>query len=129
MTTPLSSMRSLAGRLLVTRGTDAEPDVPEAALVDDRLRAALVRFAGEEGFASLQRRALLLAKTELPELRVAQPGDNGRLTGLEHLPDDSAGEAAVAVTTHLLDLLVNFIGTRLTLRLLSEVWPDAGLRD
>lgn len=129
MSTPSSSMRSLAGRLLATRGADAEADGPEAALVDERLKAALVRFAGEAGFASLQRRALILARSELPALRVVQPGDNGRLTGLEQLPDDAADEAAVAITTHLLDLLVNFIGTRLTLRLLSEVWPDAGLPD
>lgn len=127
MTTPFSSMRNLAGRWLAASRSVADPDVHEAGLVDDRLRAALIRFAGEEGFASLQRRALILAKSELPPLQVVQVGENGRLTGFEQLAEDTGAEAAVAITTHLLDLLVNFIGERLTLRLLSEAWPDTVL--
>lgn len=34
------------------------------------------------------------------------------------------GEAAVAITAHLLGLLVAFIGVPLTVRLLRESWPD-----
>ncbi len=36
-------------------------------------------------------------------------------------------EAAVAITAHLLGLLVTFIGEPLTLRLVREAWPDASL--
>ena len=39
----------------------------------------------------------------------------------------AGGEAAVAITAHLLGLLVTFIGEPLTLRLVREAWPDASL--
>ena len=40
---------------------------------------------------------------------------------------DGGAEAAVAITAHLLGLLVTFIGEPLTLRLVREAWPDASL--
>jgi hypothetical protein len=53
---------------------------------------------------------------------------DGSLEGLEELAADArnvAIDAAVAITAHLLGLLVTFIGEPLTVRLVREAWPDA----
>jgi len=108
----------------------------EAVRVCEKLRVSLTRFAGTDGFASLLRRALTLARAEVPELQSVKVNPDGSLEGLEQLAArewrpgsgwDGGAEAAVAITTHLLVLLVTFIGRPLTLRLLREAWPDAPL--
>lgn len=119
------SMHDLARRLLdqeaVARtGDDAE--VHPAVQVCERLRISLTRFAGPDGFSSLLRRALALARTQVPTLKDIQITSNGSLENLAILPD--ANEAAVAILAHLLDLLVTFIGQPLTMRLLKDAWPD-----
>jgi hypothetical protein len=133
MDTPAASMRDLARRLLAVeaaRQSAADPPGQDAARVFWRLRVSLVRFAGADGFASLLRRAVALARAEFPALRVVKTNVDGSLEGIEQLvanADSSAGEAAVAVTAHLLGLLVTFIGEPLTVRLVREAWPDASL--
>jgi hypothetical protein len=86
------------------------------------------RFAGPDGFSALLRRALALAAAEAPQVRSIQARADGSLDGLEALVEtdaDTGGtEAAVAITTHLLGLLVTFIGEPLTLRLVRDAWPD-----
>ena len=137
MDTPSSSMRDLARRLLAASQTVSDPHVPEAVLVSDKLRISLTRFAGVDGFASLQRRALVLASAEVPSLQRVKVGANGRLEGFEQLAADTgmdvaaaaAAAAAAAVTAHLLGLLVTFIGEPLTLALVREAWPDTSLDD
>lgn len=131
MDTPSASTRELAGRLLVLSQTESAPHANAAALVSDRLRVSLTRFAGAEGFASLQRRALARARMEVPALQGVTIGADGRLEGFDRLDagagDRKGGEgemAAVAVTAHLLGLFVTFIGEPLTLRLLHEAWPE-----
>ncbi len=50
------------------------------------------------------------------------------MEGLEKLVADArpvAADAAVAITANLLELLVIFIGQRLTMRLVREGWPDS----
>ena len=91
---------------------------------------SLTRFAGADGFASLLRRALALARAEVPSLQTVTVKPDGSLEGLEALAADATNagpEAAVAITAHLLGLLVTFIGEPLTLRLVREAWPDASL--
>lgn len=127
MLTPYSSKRNLAARLLAASRADTVPSVHGLVLVNDRLRAALVRITGDEGFAALQQRALMLARSELPPLKVVNIDAHGRLTGFEHLPDSTAADAAMAITARLLDLLANIIGDSLTLRLLREAWPNTVL--
>ena len=125
-------MRDLARRLLAASQTASDPHVHEAVVVIEKLRISLTKFAGAEGFASLLRRALVLASAEVPSLQSVKVGADGRLEGFEQLAADTGtgaagGEAAVAITAHLLGLLVTFIGEPLTLRLVREAWPDTSL--
>lgn len=102
----------------------------QAVRVCEKLRISLTRFAGADGFTSLLRRALALARSEVPVLHGMQVKADGSLEGLEELVADHSSrgvEAAAAITTHLLGLLVTFIGEPLTLRLVREAWPDAAL--
>ena len=129
MDTPFSSMRDLARRLLAASQTTSGTHIPEVVAVVQRLRISLAKFAGDAGFASLLRRALVLACADVPSLQSVKIGADGRLDGVEQLAADTGtdalgGEAAVALTAHLLGLLVTFIGEPLTLRLLRESWPD-----
>ena len=125
-------MRELSRRLLAASQSAAGSHVHEAAVVSEKLRIPLTRFAGAEGFASLLRRALALASAEVPTLQSIKVGAEGRLEGFEQLAADPGGasagsEAAVAITAHLLGLLGTFIGEPLTLRLVREAWPDTSL--
>jgi hypothetical protein len=101
----------------------------EAVRVLDKLRLSLTRFAGADGFASLLRRGLALARAEVPSLNRITLNSDCSIDGLEALAADQVdggAEAAVALAAHLLGLLVTFIGEPLTLRLVRESWPDAG---
>ena len=124
----LFSMRALAQRLLVLegplQGADDDPTA-QAMRVFERLRVALARFAGSDSFASLVRRALVLARADEPALRQVSIKANGSLDGLEEI----AGDPIVAIVAHFLGLLVTFIGEPLTLRLVRDAWPDATLDD
>ncbi|MPZ47224.1 MAG: hypothetical protein GEV05_28455 [Betaproteobacteria bacterium] len=100
----------------------------EAVRVCEKLRLSLTRFAGADGFASLLRRSLALARAEAPSLDRIAVNSDCSMDGLEALAADEAdggAEAAVALAAHLLGLLVTFIGEPLTLRLVRESWPDA----
>ena len=132
MDTPSLSTRDLARRLLAASKTAANPHVPEAVVVIEKLRTSLTKFAGFEGFASLLRRALLLASADVPSLKSVKVAADGRLAGFEQLVADqgtgAAGDAAaIAITAHLLWLLVTFIGEPLTLTLVREAWSDSSL--
>ena len=135
MDTPFPSVRDLARRLLAEEAAShstADPRAHETVRVFEKLRVSLTRFAGSEGFVSLMRRALLLATADAPSLKSVKIGADGRLEGFEQLVADkgtgaAGGEAAVAITAHLLDLLVTFIGEPLTLTLVRAAWPDTSL--
>ena len=136
MDTPSPSIRALARRLLAVEATSqsaADPRVHEAVRVCEKLRVSLTRFAGVDGFTALLRRALALARAEVPALHGITEKADGSMEGLEKFVADAGnsgvggGDAAVAVTAHLLGLLVTFIGEPLTARLVREAWPDASL--
>ena len=126
-----ASMRGVALRLLaLERSHQAGPHqhLYEAVRVCDKLRLSVTRFAGAEGFASLLRRSLALARAEVPSLNRVTVYPDCSMDGLEALAADETdrgAEAAVALAAQLLGLLVTFIGEPLTLRLLRESWPDA----
>lgn len=125
-------MRDLARRLLAESQIASDPHVPEAVMVNEKLRISLIQFAGADGFAALLRRALALASAEVPALQSATVSADGRLEGLEQLvtqPGSVAGAAAVAITAQMLGLLVTFIGEPLTLRLVRETWPNISLAE
>ena len=133
-----SSLRDIARRLLAAEAakSSCRSHGHEAVRVCEALRFSLTRFAGADGFTSLLRRAVALARAEVPELQGITVNSSGSLEGLDWLasgdqkPDsgpDRSAEAAVAITAHLLGLLVTFIGRPLTLRLVRDAWPDASL--
>ncbi len=123
-------MRVLAQRLLAVEAASesaAELRAHEAVRVCEKLRDSLIRFAGADGFKSLLRRALALARADVPALHSISVNPDCSMEGLEALVAESADvgvEAGTAITTHLLGLLVVFIGEPLTLRLVREGWPD-----
>ena len=129
------STRDLARRLVAAEAaiqSASDPRTHEAVRVCEKLRVSLTRFAGADGFVSLQRRALVLAGADVPSLQSVKVGVDGRLEGFEQFAADTGtgaagGEAAVAITAHLLGLLVTFIGDPFTLRLVREAWPNASL--
>ena len=125
--------RDLARRLLaVEAASKIAPNahVHEAVRVCEKLRISLTRFAGSDGFTSLLRRALTLARADDPLVETVKVKPDGSLEGLEALAVDATNggpEAAVAIIVHLLGLLVIFIGEPLTLRLVREAWPNGSL--
>ena len=133
MATAPASMRDLAQRLLALeaanrRTTDAHVD--EIVRVCEKLRIPLIRLAGSDGFASLLRRTLALARAEVPALERVTVNPDCSMEGLEGLaadPKDGGVDAPVALTAHLLGLLVTFIGEPLTTRLVREAWPGESL--
>ncbi len=110
--------------------TDNKANVHEAVRVCEKLKKSLTRFAGADGWASLLRRSLALARAEYPSLSHITISPDGSLEGLERLATQdpkNGAEAGAAIIAQLLGLLVAFIGEPLTLRLVRESWPDASL--
>ena len=132
MDMPSASIRNLARRLLSLEAERSGGGARgrEAVRVIEKFRDALTRFAGPEGFASLLRRSLALARADSPALEAVTFNPGGSLDGLEGLASDTRDggpEAVVGIVAHLLGLLVTFIGEPLTLRIVREAWPEARL--
>ena len=128
METPSASTRDLAQRLLAVSLSVSDPQVHEAVLVSEKLRTSLTRFAGVDGFISLQRRALVLARAEAPLLQSVTVGVDGSLQGFEEVTSETLTGAGAVLTSHLLELLVTFIGESLMRTLIREAWPDVSLQ-
>jgi hypothetical protein len=118
-----STSRALAQRLLSFEANTKEPltpAAPAAFLVSERLRRPLSTLVGTAGFRSLLIRALTLAKREAPILNGVKVTADGSLEGLSRIETE---EGAVLIG-HLVGLLATFVGETLTLRLLSDIWPN-----
>ncbi len=131
MDTPSPAIRDVARRLLSAGRTDSNSQGHNAAIVIEKLRMSVTRFAGAEGFASLLRRAVILASRDVPSLHPLEVAMDGRLKGWEHLGTEMGmnaarvrDEAAVEIAANLLELLVTFIGEALTLNLVRGTWPE-----
>lgn len=126
-------MRDLARRLLTATRSESDRKNHEAVVALEKFRIALAKLAGMDGFVSLLRRALMLAKEELPSLQSVKVGADGRLEGFDEFiaqsGDDAGNRAAVAITTHLLQLLVTFIGEPLTLTIVRAAWSNLSLNE
>jgi len=129
-------MRHFAKRLTVyeRRGNKpSETKTPSAFQVCEKLRVHLAIFMGNTGFRELLSCALPRANAEVPWLRTVHVKADGSLEGLEELNakrnPDELFEGGVVLVAQLLGLLVAFIGEDLTLRFMSEVWPDVPLDD
>ena len=111
----------------------SETVTPAAFLVCEKLRSHLGTFMGNTGFQALVLRALALASVEIPWLRVVQVKSDGSLEGIDKLaaqvsPEEIA-EDSIVLIAHLFGLLVAFIGEKLALRIVQEVWPKLSHTD
>jgi hypothetical protein len=96
-----------------------------------RLRDHLVDLLGAGGVSALLRRALHLARREQPLLEgVSVSGEQaacftGLAESLAASSQEQATAAAVAILTHILDLLVTLLGEELGMNPIREIWPQA----
>jgi hypothetical protein len=110
-----------------------ETTFPGSVPVWESLRPPVVTLMGEGGFRALLMRALALAQTDVPRLRVAHINADGILDMMDK-PGTRGGpeqrvEGSAVVLAHLLRLLVTFVGAALTLNMVREVWPEIRLND
>ena len=132
MAAPNPSMKELARQLLVSSQNPSDLPVNNVAIAIGKLRISLTRFAGNDGFVSLLRRALVLARAEVLSLQSVKVGPDGHILGFEQIAIESPNEGieeAIAITAQLLTLLGCFIGEPLTRSILREAWPDIPLED
>ena len=129
-------MRHFAKRLIVfeTRENSSTLTKPRPPFpIAEKLRPHLATLMGDGGFRALLSRALALAKPEVPWLCNVHVGASGNMEGLEELQTQVAAdeflEGRIILLAQLLGLLVAFIGEKLTLRLVREVWPKVPLND
>lgn len=129
-------MRDFAERLIAyeAKGNKSSKTKTGAVfLVGEKLGPHLATFMGNVGFSALLSRALVLANAEIPWLRAVHVKADGSIEWLDKLeaqvdPVDIF-EGRVVLIAQLLGLLVAFIGEKLTLRLVHEVWPKIPLDD
>jgi hypothetical protein len=125
-------LRALAGRLLKQTATltpSAVEGSQAAFKVCESLRGPLSSLAGAAGFTALLSRAVVIAGAEVDWLRGVHVKSDGTLSGLAELDENlspeeqSAGE--IVLVANLLALLMTFIGEKLTMELLRDIWPRA----
>jgi hypothetical protein len=135
MSQSMPKTRDLAERLVAheMRGKASSQKSPTIFQVCEKFRPPLSMLMGNAGFRALLSRALALASEEVEWLRTVRVKADGSLEGINELvpPADARrlSEGRVALLTHLLSLLVAFIGEDLTLRLVSDVWPKLSVKD
>ena len=125
------SLRSFAAHLIaqdvkLKNASRSSPATPFSVI--EKLRPPLMNLMGSTGFNALMSRSLVLATTEIPSLRDIGLNAEGMWEGLAalevQLDADRFLEARIVVLAHVLGLLVAFVGEALTLRLLSDIWPN-----
>lgn len=144
MEMPPAWVRELSRQLLAMEAADdnaGKPRAHEGVRVCEKLRIAVTRFAGAEAFASLMRRALALARTDAPSVQGMTVNADGSVDGLEALAAarSRAGAAedcgalvadsASAIVTHLLWLLITFVGEPVTIKLVQHGWPASSMQE
>ena len=130
------SMRDFAKRLIAQESRGKKPS-KKSSLVGfyacNKLRPHLANIMGNIGFRTLLARSLVLAATEVSWLRVVRVNADWSLQGLEELEAkldaDELFEGGVVFLARLLGLMVLLIGENLTIRLLTDVWPEVSLND
>lgn len=127
-----ASIRELAKRLTAVPPSASDTRSPAETLLNENLRLVLTQMVGADGFASLLRRAVTLASVEVPALKRLKLSTAGRFEGFGdngELADREREQAALAVTTQMLELLVTFIGEQLTRRLVRDASPETSPED
>lgn len=127
-------MRSIAKRLMASETLGKAPtpgDKPKPFRALDQLRPHLSLLMGRSGYQALLARALVLATAEVAWLKAVQVVTDGELQGVMVAQAGSEGadvsEGEVVLLAQLLGLLVAFIGPALTLRLVTQIWPQLSL--
>jgi len=129
-------MRNFAARLMAHEAAEsrsADTGVSAAFAVPDKMRGPLATLMGGGGHRALLMRTLALAGVEVPWLKRSRVGADGSLE--ESSPSDvpvhpeEVLEGGKVLVAQLIGLLVAFIGERLTLQLVREVWPKLPARD
>jgi hypothetical protein len=130
------AVQELAGKLLAYETDEnhpAEVRIQAALNAFEKLRLHLSKLVGVSGYQALLARALALAKAEAPWLGAAQVKADGSIDGFTAAASKQELETALSGGTvllaQLLGLLITLIGETLTLRIVSDVWPDASLHD
>ena len=125
------AMRKLAQRLIARESARSLRNGTGSGVVQvcDKLRGPLAKLAGVAGFRSLLTRAVALAAANEPWLKLVQVLPDGTLGGFDEArqKQGDAGTHGDEVVAQLLGLLDTFIGEPLTLRLVSEAWPEAAV--
>ena len=133
MVTLSPSIRNLARRLLAVEAAGqsaGERRAHEVVRVFEKLQVSLTRVAGADGYRALLRRSLALARPEAPALQCIRAKADGGIEVLEEVGDDAdnsvfgVDDMAIALTAHLLGLLVTFIGKSLMLTIVRAAWPN-----
>ena len=136
MVTLSPSSRNLARRLLAVEAASQSADerrVHEVVRVFEKLQVSLTRVVGADGYRALLRRALALARAEAAALQGIRVTADGSIEVLEEVGDDADNSGvgvdslAIALTAHLLGLLVTFIGESLMRRIVRAAWPETSL--
>jgi hypothetical protein len=128
-------MRNFAARLVAHEAAlqSVDSGVSTAFAVSAKMRAHLTTLMGNGGHRALLMRALALASAEVSWLCLIEVAIDGTLQGTapldESVAPDDALMGGVVLVAQLLGLLVAFIGERLTLHLVREVWPKFPARD
>ena len=108
-------------------------NAPVIFAVVAKLRPTLTNLMGNVGFSALLSRALALGSKKVRCLAKVHINSDGSFQGIDELAEqidaDECFEGQVVLLAQLLGLLVAFIGEKLTLHLLREVWPKLSLND
>jgi hypothetical protein len=90
-----------------------------------RLHQELSKLIGPAGFDVLLARALVLAQRAHPSLTGVTTGSSGTLAGLDHPArgDGGQAEAATAIVSEFVELLVTLVGEDLAMRLVRDSLP------
>ena len=122
-----TQQRELAHRM-ITAASKLDFEPPGIIRVVKGMDTVLTRLAGRTGSRSLIARAISLAQASEPSLKGISTSAERVLESLEKVlseagPEDRFRDEALVVS-HLIGLLHTFIGERLTIQLIKEVWPD-----
>lgn len=130
MSPPTFKLREFAKRLIAheTQGSgSSRTKRPSDFPVIEKLRPQLTTLMGGVGFHSLLLRSRALAGVDFPWLRKLKIKEDGSFEALNELEAEVGAEeifeGKVALVAQLFGLLLAFIGEKLTLRLVQEVWP------
>jgi len=132
MNEPTAKMRAFAQLLIAQERKGNKSSEPDGATafggVVEKLRRPLAAVAGVAGFRSVLSRALALANGEARWLLAVHIKADGSLelpAEIAQLDKEEVVRGEVVLVAQLLSLLVTFIGERLTLHLVRDVWPEA----